>query len=227
MGDRQAAVMISDRQRHRHLAIGLLAELPAVLMVHPDRMLALLGNSCIVDDPRLDRLPSRYRWHHQFLHFAKHPLIRPRRITDEMQEALMLRRNVPRIRHRRHRLHAAPAVCGQKTGAIVTERTRPVGMSDHARHFTDIRFQMIRTLQFASETHFSPPADMSLRNHMILKKDSMRPTDSVVLMHFLYRVRQTRLLGADLSTGGISSAYREAASPYGTNNPGNRARAHD
>jgi hypothetical protein len=30
------------------------------------------------------------------LHLAKHPLIRPRRITDEVQEALMLRRNVPR-----------------------------------------------------------------------------------------------------------------------------------
>ena len=37
--------MIGDRQRHRHLAIGLLAELPAILMVHADRMLALaLGN---------------------------------------------------------------------------------------------------------------------------------------------------------------------------------------
>src|SRR6516165_3665983 len=43
VGDRQAAMMIGDRQRHRHLAIGLLAELSAILMMHPDRMPPLLG----------------------------------------------------------------------------------------------------------------------------------------------------------------------------------------
>ena len=35
--------VIGNRQRHRHLAIGLLAELTAILVVHADRMLALLG----------------------------------------------------------------------------------------------------------------------------------------------------------------------------------------
>src|ERR1700740_1982836 len=44
IGHRQARMMVGDRQCHRYLAIGLLAELPAVLMMHPDRMRAFLGN---------------------------------------------------------------------------------------------------------------------------------------------------------------------------------------
>src|SRR5215475_4247931 len=55
IGDRQAGVTVGDRQRHRHLAVGLLAELPAVLMMHPDRMRAFLGKPCVVDDPSFDR----------------------------------------------------------------------------------------------------------------------------------------------------------------------------
>jgi hypothetical protein len=38
IGDRQTGMMVGDRQRHRHLTIGLLAELPAILMMHPHRM---------------------------------------------------------------------------------------------------------------------------------------------------------------------------------------------
>src|SRR6516164_11197641 len=51
IGDRQARMMVGDRQCHRYLAIGLLAELPAVLMMHPDRMRAFLGKPSVVDDP--------------------------------------------------------------------------------------------------------------------------------------------------------------------------------
>ena len=43
VGDRQAGMMIGDRQRHHHLAVGLLAELAAILMMHADRVAALLG----------------------------------------------------------------------------------------------------------------------------------------------------------------------------------------
>src|SRR5882757_10818157 len=42
IGDRKAGGMIGNRQRYRHLAIGLLAQLTAILVVHADRMLALL-----------------------------------------------------------------------------------------------------------------------------------------------------------------------------------------
>src|ERR1700704_2196046 len=54
VGHRQACIVIGDRQRHRHLAVILLADLAAVLSVHPDRMPTLLGKARIIDDPRLD-----------------------------------------------------------------------------------------------------------------------------------------------------------------------------
>jgi hypothetical protein len=55
------------RYTDRNLTIGLLARLPVVLMRHTHRMLALLGNARIVDNPvtlilvahsRLDPLPT-------------------------------------------------------------------------------------------------------------------------------------------------------------------------
>jgi hypothetical protein len=59
--------MVGDRQRHRHLAIGLLAKLPAVLMMHPDRMRAFLGKRCVVGDliwesAELDEAHRLLRW---------------------------------------------------------------------------------------------------------------------------------------------------------------------
>ena len=52
---RQARIMTGKRQRHRDLAIRLLAELTAVLVRNSNRMLPLLGKARVVDDPRLDR----------------------------------------------------------------------------------------------------------------------------------------------------------------------------
>src|ERR1700687_5103545 len=65
IGYRQTGVVVCDRQRHRYLTIGLLAELPAILMLHAYRMLSLFGETRVIDDPRLDRpLPFHCRQHH-------------------------------------------------------------------------------------------------------------------------------------------------------------------
>ena len=77
IGHRQAGGVVGNRQRHRHLTIGLLAELPAILMLHADRMLALLGESGVVDDPRLDRPVLLDRRQHQLAHLGQHLLVRP------------------------------------------------------------------------------------------------------------------------------------------------------
>ncbi len=70
IGHWQAGGVVGQRQRHRHLAIVLLAELAAILPRHADRVPPLLGKAGIVDDPRLDRpaaarspaAPSRAPW---------------------------------------------------------------------------------------------------------------------------------------------------------------------
>jgi hypothetical protein len=120
-------------------------------------MRAFLGKPCVVDDPHFDRTASCHRRHYLFAHFGEHLLIRPRGIGDNMQELLMLRRNVPRVRHNRHRLHATPTLCRQQTGAIIPKRPLPISMPDNLRQFIDVRRKAIRMFQFAPETHPSLP----------------------------------------------------------------------
>src|SRR6267143_5704213 len=70
ISNRKAGGVIGDRQRDRHLAIGLLAELSAILVVHADRMLALLGERRVVDDPCFDRSVLLDRRQHHLAHLG-------------------------------------------------------------------------------------------------------------------------------------------------------------
>lgn len=55
MGDGQARGMIADRERHRDLAIVLLAEPAAILACDADRMGPLFRYAAVVHDPGVDR----------------------------------------------------------------------------------------------------------------------------------------------------------------------------
>jgi hypothetical protein len=48
-------MVIGQRQRHRDVAIVLLAEPPAVLPRYANRVLSPFGEACVMDDPQLDR----------------------------------------------------------------------------------------------------------------------------------------------------------------------------
>jgi Putative transposase len=97
------------RIRHCHLTIGLLAKLSAILMVHADRMGAVLWKRRIVDNPGFDRSMLLDRRQNQIAHFGQHCRVRPLRISNKMQQPLMLHRCRVRRRHRRNRLHAPAA----------------------------------------------------------------------------------------------------------------------
>ena len=70
-------MVIGQRQRHRDLAVVLLAELAAILPRHPDRVLPLLGKAGVVDDPGLDRPVPLDRRQHHLAHLGQHLLVRP------------------------------------------------------------------------------------------------------------------------------------------------------
>ena len=110
IGNRQARIMIGDRERHHHLTIGLFAQLPAILMVHTDGVRALLGKRGIVDDPGLDRAVTLEPRHHHLAHLGQNSFVRPHSLADEMQKLLMLRRNRAWRRRRRHRLDTLAAL---------------------------------------------------------------------------------------------------------------------
>src|SRR5215217_6359518 len=98
--------MIGQRQADRDLAIVLLAELAAILTRHPDRVTAFLRKAGVVDDPGLDRAAAFDDRQGQLLYPAEHPLVRPRRVGDEMQQRPVLGRDPGRRRYRCDRLDA-------------------------------------------------------------------------------------------------------------------------
>src|ERR1700716_21770 len=178
-------MMIGDRQRHRHLTIGLLAELPAILMLHADRVAALLGERCIIDNPRFDRPVTLDHRQHHLAYLGQHPRVRPWRVGNEMQQLLMLHRSSGRRRDRGHRLYALAALRRQKPRAIISQRRRSIRVPDYPRQPLDIHRKPRFTVFQDLATHISPPtAEVNLTKYLILFSISLRPSDSVRLSAF-------------------------------------------
>src|SRR5712672_1173662 len=180
---RQAGGVVCDRQRHRHLTIGFFAELSAILMLHPYRMLSLFGKTRVVDDPRFDRpLPFHCRQHH-LAHLGQHPLIRPRCDTDKMQQRLMLCCGPRRSSLRRHRLHAFAFTRQDQPGAIVAQWANPVGVPEHSRKTLHIRCKSYFGSLFAFPIHVSTSRANPESSQIVDSQSrSVRPSDSVRLM---------------------------------------------
>ena len=86
------------------MAVVLLAQHPAVLAGHANRVLALLRESRVINDPPAAQAEVHLR-HDPLAHTAKQFLIRPVGLGHEMMQRLMPRAGVQRINPRRHRLH--------------------------------------------------------------------------------------------------------------------------
>ena len=105
--------MIGQRQRHRDLAVILLAELTAILPGHPDRAPPLLGKARVVDDPGLDRPAALDRRQHQLAELGQHRRVRPRCVADKMKQRLVL----------------AATCAGAVTAAIGSPLLRSIGIN--------------------------------------------------------------------------------------------------
>ena len=131
--DRQARGRRRHRQRDRHLAIVLLAQLPAILPRHADRMPTLLGKAGVVDDPRLHRPSRRHRRQSRLACCPQQRRLVPRRLADEVQQRLMLGRRPVGAQPRRHRLDTLTRPRQQQPRAVRAERPNPVSMPQRPR----------------------------------------------------------------------------------------------
>src|SRR5260221_2732687 len=178
--------MIGDRQRYGHLAIGLLAELSAILVVHADGMLALLCERRVVDNPRLDRLVLLDCVQLHSATFGQHFLVRRRRDTDKVQQQLVLRRRPRRSCPRRHRLHALALPGQHQPGAVVAQRPCPVRVADHARKSLHIRrkprFAILALLEIHLALRMPKSESLQLFDS---QPQRLRPSDSVRLTLFI------------------------------------------
>ena len=86
-------MMVRDRQRNGDLAIVLLAELTAILPRDPNGVLAFLRKARVIDDPGFDRAVLFEDGKRQVSNLQQNSRIGPRRVANEMQKRLMLRRH--------------------------------------------------------------------------------------------------------------------------------------
>src|SRR4051794_20083402 len=78
-----------------------------------------LRKAGVVDDPGFDRAAAFDNRQDQLLYPAENPLVRPRRVGDEMQQQLVLGQTPGRGRHRRDRLDALAFAWQQQAQTII------------------------------------------------------------------------------------------------------------
>src|SRR3954454_2912860 len=180
IGNRQAGRVVGYRQRHRRLAIGLSAKLPAVLRSHANRMPSLLGKRSIIDDPGFDLSVPLDRRQYQLAHLGQHALVGPIRFAHKMKQRLMLRRCPIWRCHRSDRLDALTLTRSHQPDAIILKRPLARRMPDHVPELADIRLKTRPTLTKALEIHRSLPLpeceSPQYDTHAPL---ALRPADSV------------------------------------------------
>jgi hypothetical protein len=88
-------------------------------------------------------------WQHQLAHLGQHRRIRPRRVADKVKQRLVLGRDLPRRRYRRHRLHALARDRQQEAQAVVVQRFLAIGMAQGRAQLLDIG----RKSRFTSPTN--------------------------------------------------------------------------
>ena len=182
VGDGQAGAAVGDRDGHRRLTVLLLAELAAILPRDADRMPSLLRKGGVIDNPGLDRSVTLERRRRQLAHLGQHPLVRPRRLADEMQQRLMLSGGPSRRGGRRHRLDALALQGCRQPDAVIPQRSRPVGMADDADQRLDIGLEA-RLAPFAAQIRHETLAcsRTMLYRHRILTVEATEPQHPAAL----------------------------------------------
>ena len=101
-------MFIGYRQRDRDLTIVLLAKLTAILPGDADRMNALLGESCVVDDPGFDSAALFDGGKSKGSNLPQQALLRPVGVGDKMVQRLMRALDAAGLDAGRYRLDALP-----------------------------------------------------------------------------------------------------------------------
>ena len=131
--DRDVILRRRDREADADLAVGDLAGRACVLPLHADRVLALLEEAGVVDDPRPRDRCARHRRERVARRRQPDRVVVPRRVCDEMQEALMrgvhVRDAGARAGH--DRLHALAITVADQPHRVAREVLAPLRRAEH------------------------------------------------------------------------------------------------
>jgi hypothetical protein len=138
-------VLVGEGNADRHLAVILLAQLPAVLARDPDRVRALLRKARVIDQQRLRLSGARHDLlQHMVAHRRQHRIVRPRRIGHEMMQALMLGTHSRRRQMRRHGLDTLPLHRQHQPRAVATKWLHPIGVTQLLRNQRHVSLKPFR-----------------------------------------------------------------------------------
>ena len=126
-GYRQTRLIVGHRDADRHLAVVLLAQHPAILARHTDRVPALLREARVVDDPVAAAGPVHLR-HHPLCNPAQQLLVGPFGLGHKVVQRLMPGAGVQRIHPCGHRFHALARQRQHQPGAVPLQPRMTVPM---------------------------------------------------------------------------------------------------
>jgi hypothetical protein len=158
------------------LAVVLLAELTAILPGHPNRMPPLLGKARVIDDPGFDPPATLDRRQHELAHPGQHRSVRPWCIAHKMQQGLMLRGDLRRCCHCRHRLDTLALDRHQQSQAVIAHRLLSIGMAQRRAERLDIGRKSRFTPLTRTAVHSGPP----IRKKIAAKYHILRSLDTQI-----------------------------------------------
>src|SRR6266851_359809 len=121
-------------------------------------------------------------WQHHLAHLGQDLCVRPRRLTNKMQQRLVLRRCPRRSSHCCHRFDALAFAGHYQPHAIISQRTRPIRVSDDRRKTLDISRKSRFTIIRPSPVHCRLPSpERESRQIADSFHQTMRLSDSVEL----------------------------------------------
>ena len=149
-------------------------------------MPALLRKPGIVDDPRLDRPAAFNCRQHQVAHPGQNPLVRPRRVADEMQQRFCAAPAPGRAPSVPPSARRSCALRHQQPEAVIPQRRCAVSMADHLNKPLDINRKARFTSITSQAVHHNPDAPKIALAHHILTTQTriplhLRLSDSVRL----------------------------------------------
>jgi hypothetical protein len=150
IGHGQAGLFIGHRDAHRHLAVVLLAQYPAVLPRHPHRVLALLRKARVVDDPVAAGREIHLR-HHPLGDALEHLLIRPLGPGHEVMQRLVPGAGVLAVDAGRYRLHALARQRQHQPGAVALQPGVPVRMPESRRQVRQVSLKPLAPTHHSSQ----------------------------------------------------------------------------
>ena len=144
IGRGNAGMLSGKRNADRHSAVILLAQLTAILARDSNGMSSLLGESCVIHDPRCQLMLLGHRRQNLTPHLLEKRLVAPWRIGHYVMQGLVHLAHVAGSQPRRHRLDALALDRKHQALGVILDGNYSIRMSGYLGQTIQIGLQTLR-----------------------------------------------------------------------------------